>query len=140
MGIRNAKARARALGAGLADLAAAELATLRADLRASMRHAGTGGILVLVGAVLLLGAIAAVALSGFEALTLVLPRWAAALAIAGGLALVGLIVLLIGRSRLRRVENPVRTLQRRAEDHRDWWRARLGIDTTPTPPADETDR
>lgn len=96
MGMRSVKARARALGAGLADLAAAELATLRADLRGSMRHAGTGGILVLVGAVLLLGAIAALALSGFEALTLVLPRWAAALAIAGGLALVGSIE--IGRA------------------------------------------
>lgn len=140
MGMRSVKARARALGAGLADLAAAELAALRADLRASRRHAGTGGVLVLLGAALLLVAIAALALSGFEALTLVLPRWAAALAIAGGLALVGSIVLLIGRSRLRRVENPVRTLQRHAEDHRNWWRARLGIDTTPTPPADETDR
>lgn len=140
MGMRSVKARARALGAGLADLAAAELAALRADLRASVRHAGSGGVLVLVGAALLLVAIAALALSGFEALTLVLPRWAAALAIAGGLALVGSIVLLIGRSRLRRVENPVRTLQRHAEDHRDWWRARLGIDTTSTPPADETDR
>lgn len=140
MGIRSARARARALGAGLADLVAAEIAALRADLRASARRAGTGGVLVLVGALLLLGAVAALALAGFEALVLVLPRWAAALAIAGGLALVGLIVLIVGRGQLRRVESPVSTLQRRVENHRGWWRARLGGEASSTPPADETER
>lgn len=140
MGFRRAKARVQALGAGLADLAAAELAALQTELRASMRHAGTGGVLVLLATVLLSIAIAAFALAGFEALTLMLPRWAAALAIAGGLTLVGLIVLFIGHRILRRVESPVRTLRRHAEDHRDWWRARIGIDNDPQLGDDELDR
>lgn len=109
-------------------------------MRASAQRAGTGGILILVGVALLMGAVAALAVAGFESLTLVLPRWAAAFVIAGGLAIVGLIVLLVGRRELRRVESPVRTLQRRAEEHRDWWRARLAGDTVSLPPEDEKDR
>ncbi|MGH9379190.1 MAG: phage holin family protein [Thermoanaerobaculia bacterium] len=140
MGIRSVKRRARALGSGLADLAAAELAALRSDLRASVRRAGLGGILVVVGSGLLLCAVAALALAGFEGLTLVLPRWAAALAIACGLAVVGLIVLTVSRAQLRRVEGPVRTLQRHVEDHRDWWRERLGEGAPRGDPGDEGDR
>jgi hypothetical protein len=125
MGIQNMRARARALGASLAELAAAEVAALRGDLRASVRHAGLGSVLTLVGALLLAGAGAALALAGFEALVLLLPRWAAALVIAGSLVLLGLILLAVGRVQLRQVESPVRTVQRRVEDHLRWWQRRL---------------
>lgn len=121
MGPRAWKRRIVALGSSLNELLRAELAALWTDLVASARRVGGASILMVVGGVLCLLALTALALTLFEVLALVLPRWAAAASITGILALIGGILIAMGRSRIRRTESPTETLRRHLQDHQDWW-------------------
>ena len=119
MGPRRWKRRVLNLGSSLSELWRAELAALQADLMGSVRRVGGASILLLVGGILLLWALGALALTAFEGLATVLPRWAAAALLAAGLALIGAILLALGR--IRRTENPGDTVRRHLEEHREWW-------------------
>lgn len=121
MGPRAWKRRVVALGSSLNELLRAELAAMWGDLVASARRVGGASILMVVGGVLCLLALTALALTLFEALALVLPRWAAAASITGILALVGGVLIAMGRSRIRKTESPAETVRRHFKDHRDWW-------------------
>lgn len=55
----------------------------------------------------------------------VLPVWAAALAVAGGLLVLALILSRVVRVRARRLESPVGTVRRRVGSHLDFWRGLL---------------
>lgn len=121
MGLRRWKRRVLNLGNSLSELWRAELAALQADLVASARRLGGASILLLVGGILLLCALGALALTTFEALATVLPRWAAAAILTGALALVGAILLAVGRARIRGTEKPADTVRRHVEEHREWW-------------------
>ena len=121
MAFRRLRNRARDIGGSLTRLGMAEVAALRADLRQSARQAGIGGVLTVAGVAAVLGAGAALAVAGFEALVLVLPRWGAALAVAGTLLVCGAVLLLVGMRYWRRFESPLHTVQRRFEDHLQWW-------------------
>lgn len=121
MGPRAWKRRIVALGSSLNELLRAEFAALWADLVASARRVGGASILMVVGGVLCLLALTALALTLFEVLALVLPRWAAAASITGILALAGGILIAMGRSRIRRTESPADTVRRHLKEHQDWW-------------------
>ncbi len=58
-------------------------------------------------------------------LATVLPAWAAALAVAGGLLALALVLLLAVRARFRRLESPVGTVKRRVGSHLAFWRGVL---------------
>lgn len=55
----------------------------------------------------------------------VLPVWAAALAVAGGLLVLALILSRVVRVRARRLESPAGTVRRRVGSHLDFWRGLL---------------
>ena len=58
----------------------------------------------------------------------VLPVWAAALAVAGGLLVLALILIRVVRARAGRLESPVGTVRRRVGSHLDFWRDVLESD------------
>lgn len=126
IGRRRVRERAREIGASVSELFAAELGALKADVRISFERLQTGGILVVAAAGALLIAAGALVLAAFEALSLILPRWAAALVVAAGMLVVGLVLYASGRRSLRRFESPARTARRHVEDHLEWLNDRLG--------------
>jgi hypothetical protein len=121
MGPRRWKRRVLNLGSSLSELWRAEVAALQEDLVASARRVGGASILLLVGGILLLWALGALTLTAFEALAIVLPRWAAGTILTAVLGLVGAILLIAGRGRIRKTETPTQTVRRHVEEHREWW-------------------
>lgn len=97
----------------------AEIALARAELaQKAGRAAGGAGLAAAGGAILFLGAIFLLA-AAMLALMPVMEPWQAALTVGGVTALVGLIVLLMGRARLRAGSlQPERTLNSLRENKR----------------------
>jgi putative superfamily III holin-X len=86
----------------LADLVRNEIELLKQEITAKIKHAGIGlGLLAGAGAFAFftIGVLTAAAILG---LAEVIPAWAAALIIGGGLLLITLILLLIGVGQLKR--------------------------------------
>ena len=112
--------RFRALGAALVELVRAELAAILEELQRSARELQRGAVLLAVAAFFGFWTIGALAFAAVEAAALWLPRWGAALAVAGLFALVVLVLLLVARAHLRKVESPARVVGRRLEGHGAW--------------------
>lgn len=102
------------------DLLSAELGALGEELRGSARELRRGTVLLVVAAFFGFWTVGALAYALIELIAFWLPRWGAVLAGTGIFALLTLIFLLLGRSRLRRLESPVRTVVRRVESHNAW--------------------
>lgn len=112
----------KTLARALAELLQAEVAALGDDLLRSARELRTGVVLLVVGAFFGFWTIGALAYAAIEVLSFWLPRWGAVLACLGGFALLTLVFVLLGRSRLRRLETPAQTVTRRIESHSAWLR------------------
>lgn len=85
----------------LAELVRAELEALKQELTRAAVRAGIG-VGLLAGALLLVAlALVALVVAAIAALSLVLPVWAAALIVAGGLILIAALLGLLGVLRLR---------------------------------------
>jgi len=115
----------RVLGKAVTELVSAELAALRDDFGRSGRHAGIA--LALFGAA---GFVAFWALGTFVLFLIALaarwmPVWGAALTVSGALVLVLALLSWLGLRRLRSLEPPAATVQRRWEDHQRWWNERV---------------
>jgi Putative Actinobacterial Holin-X, holin superfamily III len=111
----------RSLGEALLEVWRAELATLQDDLSRSGRHLGVA--LGLFGAAVLVlfwtfGLLLFVLIS---LLHVWLPWWGAALVVLALFLIAIAVLALLGRKRLRQVENPVETVRRRMDSHLDWW-------------------
>ena len=111
----------RSLGEALLEVWRAELATLQDDLSRSGRHLGVA--LGLFGAAVLVlfwtfGLLLFVLVS---LLHIWLPWWGAALVVLALFLIAIAVLALLGRRRLRQVENPVETVRRRVDSHLDWW-------------------
>lgn len=111
----------RSLGESLVEVWRAEVATLQGDLERSGRHLGLA--LAFFGAAAVLG-FWIVGLLLFVLVTILhiwLPWWGAA-----GIVLILFVIAagvlgVLGRRRLRQVENPMSTVRRRVDNHLDWW-------------------
>lgn len=110
----------RAVGKALLELAAAEIEALVGDLKASGRALAGVLLLFVVAAFFGFWTLGLLFYAAVEALTLWLPRWGAALAVAGAGLLGVAIVAGIGWLRLRRLESPAETVRRRVRDHVGW--------------------
>ena len=109
----------RSLGEALLEVWRAELATLQDDLSRSGRHLGVA--LGLFGAAVLVlfwtfGLLLFVLIS---LLHVWLPWWGAALVVLALFLIAIAVLALLGRKRLRQVENPVETVRRRMDSHLD---------------------
>ena len=115
----------RSLGQTALGLVRSELAAVRDDLGESKDRLVKVVVILLVAAFILFWAVGALVFAAVEVLAFWWPRWGAALGVFGILALLVLILAFWGRSRLRRLESPVQTVQRRIGDHLDWWNDRV---------------
>ena len=112
----------RSVGEAALELLRSELAAVGEDLSASGRGLMVAAGLFLGAAFLVFWALGLLAYVGLEILALWLPRWASGLILLGLLVLVILILVALGRARIRRLETPASTVRRRLDDHRQWWR------------------
>ena len=117
------------LGSSLARSAAAlfeaEVEHLRFDL---VRNWARFLRLVLLAALVfsvVFWALGALIFAAGAGLANVLPVWAAALAVAGGLLVAAFILFWIIRARARRLESPLGTVRRRVGSHLAFWRGVL---------------
>ena len=85
----------------LGDLLRAEIDSLREEFARSARRAGLGIGLIVAAVAVLLIAVVALVVGAIAALALVLPFWAAALIVAGGLIVVAALLAGLGALRLR---------------------------------------
>ncbi|MDX1630704.1 MAG: phage holin family protein [Thermoanaerobaculia bacterium] len=114
-----------ALGRAFGRVLGAELGALRDDFLRDGKHLGWG-----VGFVVAAGALGAWSLGVLTALAIAvlaiwLPLWGAILVVLGVLLAVIAVLLLLARSRFRRLESPAVRIQDRWEDHRRWWDERI---------------
>ena len=117
--------RARALGEALLGVLQAEVEALRADYRRAAARF-TGAMVILgFAAGFAFWAVGALALLGFEALALWLPRWGAAAILGGVFAALAGGLGWWGARRLRSIEPPLATASRHLEEHLRWWQERV---------------
>lgn len=113
------------LGRAFGRVVGAELGALRDDFVRDGKTLGWG-----VGFALAAGVLAAWSLGVLTALAIAvlaiwLPIWGAILVVLGVLLAVVAVLLLLARSRFRRLESPAVRVQSRWEDHRRWWDDRI---------------
>ena len=113
---------ARSIGAALLEVLAAEAGELGRDLAQSGRALRGGLILFGLAAGLAFWTIGLGLWVAVELLTLSLPAYGAALVVFGAGLLSCLILVWLGRRRLRRAEMPIQVVKRRGREHADWWR------------------
>ena len=113
---------ARAVGGALLEVWRAEADALGRDFKRSGRE--LRGVLVLSAVAAGVGfwTVGLGLWAGVEALSEHLPRWGAVAAVLGAGLLATLLLLLIARRRLRRVEPPLRLVKRHGREHVEWWR------------------
>jgi len=134
----------RSLGEALLEVLRAELAALQEDFGRSGRHFGVA--LALFGGAAALGfwIIGLVIFVLVTLLNLWLPLWGAALIVLGIFVLTAAILAALGLRRFRKVENPITNVQRRVDDHLEWWQRLLAqpepLDVSPAPPSEPLGR
>jgi len=101
------------------ELVRAELDALKAELKRAAIRAGLGAGLFAVAAIILLLMLVVLVIAGIAGLALVVPTWAAALIVAGGLLLIAAALGLAGVLALRGAKPDTRrTIDSVAEDLR----------------------
>jgi Putative Actinobacterial Holin-X, holin superfamily III len=96
----------------LSEIVRAELALAKAELREDVKNgAMAGGMFGAAGYLGLLASITAVITVGYALTETGLPAWAAFLIVTVGLLLIAGLLVLIGRSRIRRVGPPERAIR-----------------------------
>ncbi|WP_158867556.1 phage holin family protein [Leifsonia sp. AG29] len=119
------RARARSLGQLVSDLprlvaelAKAELAHLKQEFAEKAKYAGIGIGLFAAAAFLLFFAFGVLIAAAVLGLAIVLPAWAAALIVFGVLVVIAVVLALVGRSSLKRVDGvaPSKTIDSIKED------------------------
>jgi hypothetical protein len=120
------------LGSAFVDVLRAEWATLTADLGASGRLLVRGVVLLCLAAGLVAWSVGLLSLALIAFLERYLEPWAAAAVVGAGLLLIALVIFVVARSVLRRVEPPDLVVRRRVQSHLDWLGSQLdGADATP---------
>ncbi|MDE2922669.1 MAG: phage holin family protein [Acidobacteriota bacterium] len=117
------------LGGSLARSAAALLEAEVEQLRFDLARNWARFLRLVLLAAFVFGAVfwalGALLFAAGAGLASVLPVWAAALAVAGGLLVVAFILIRVLQARARRLESPVGTVRRRVGSHLAFWRGVL---------------
>jgi hypothetical protein len=129
----------RALGEAFVALLRAEAEALAQDFAHAGKALARALLLGAVAGAFAFWAIGLLVYLGVELLALVLPRWGAVAIVLGAFLLVTGGLAAWARARLRGVETPLATWQRRRADTDRWWRERFGDDDEPPPPEIEED-
>lgn len=111
----------RSLGDSLLEVAGAEAAALKGDLRSSGQQLSVAVAVGVSAAFFLFWWVGASGFVLFQVLAIWLPRWGAALIVATLFLVLALALALEARRRFRAIELPVDTVRRRIDDHVAWW-------------------
>lgn len=113
----------RALGEAFSALLMSEASALKSDL-AETRDALVKAVLTaIVAAFVLFWAVGAITVVIYEALSLAVDRWLAALIVLMLLLAIAAVLTNVAKRGFQRLESPVATVQRRLDDHVNWWKA-----------------
>jgi hypothetical protein len=108
------------------EIIRSEVRLARAEVRQDLMQIGKGSSLLVVGALLTLYALGFILLSIVSALELRLAPWLSALIVGIGVGIVGLIFLLVGRTRLKQASlKPDKTIQS-LQENVTWMKKRTG--------------
>lgn len=111
----------RSLGDSLLEVWRAELATLQDDLTRSGRNLGVALGIFGAAAILLFWIVGLLLFVLVSLLHVWMPWWAASLIVLALFVITAAILARFGLKYMRRVENPLETVRRRADSHFDWW-------------------
>lgn len=111
----------RSLGEAFAVLVSSEVEALKQELSESRRRLVAALIIGTLALFTVFWSIGAAMMLGFEALATVVDRWMAALAVFLALIAVAGVLGAVARARLKSLESPMTTAQRRWSEHLDWW-------------------
>jgi hypothetical protein len=125
----------RSLGASLLEVLRAELAALQADLQRSGHFLWVGLAFLGAAAGVLFWTFGLLLFTIVTVLAIWLPLWGAALITVALFAAAAGVLVALGVSRLRRLENPATDVKRRLADHLDWWQNTLLAEPRLPPPA-----
>jgi cytochrome c biogenesis protein CcdA len=114
--------RIRSLAAALAGVVSAELQALVADLASSGRSLLRSILLFALGFAFAFWTLGLLVYFLIELLALVLPRWGAVGIVFALFLAVAVALLFASRARLRAIESPARTIDRRLQGHLAWWK------------------
>jgi len=115
----------RSLGESLLEVVRAELQTLQEDLTRSGRHFGVALGFLGVALILLFWLLGLLITLFIALLCIWLQFWAATLIVLLLFAIGTGLMAWRGWQQLQKVENPVETFRRHADDHLDWWQNNL---------------
>jgi len=108
----------------LQHIVRAEVRLAKIELREEVGKAKTGAIFLAIGGVAMTLAVSLLLLSAVFALATIWPAWAAALAVAGGVALIGGLLAATGISRMRDVTLPPQRTVETVRENIQWAKTR----------------
>jgi hypothetical protein len=115
----------RELGSAAGAVVRAEIAALASDLGASGRALVSALLIAAVGGAFAFWALGLFVDFAIELLAIRLPRWGAVGVVLGCFVLVAAVLLAWSWSKLRSIETPDRTVQRRLAESQHWWNDRI---------------
>lgn len=114
------------IGRAFIDVLKAEWQALTADFGASGRLLARGLLILAVALVLIVWVVILLSLALAAYLETFVERWQAILIVAGGMLVIGVLLLLWGKSVVGRVRKPSEMVQTRLADHRAWLDSQIG--------------
>jgi cytochrome c biogenesis protein CcdA len=121
--------RIRGLGSALAGVLSAEISALVADLAASGRGLLRSLLLFALGFAFAFWTLGLLIYFLVELLALKLARWGAVGIVFALFLAIAVALILASRSRLRSIESPARTVDRRIKGHLAWWQTTVAAQT-----------
>jgi uncharacterized membrane protein YqjE len=122
----------RSIGAVLSDIVGdlqqiirAEIRLAKAEIRDEVGKAKRGAFLLLTGGVMLVAALGVLLLSAVYGLATVWPPWAAALAVGGVTAMVGVALAYSGKKQISLVELPPQKTTESVRENLQWAKSRV---------------
>jgi len=117
--------RVRGMGSALLGVVSAEFSALIGDLAGSGRSLTRALLLFGLGFAFAFWTLGLLVYFAIELLALKMARWGAVGAVFGVFLLVAVALIAAALARLRRIESPAATVDRRIQSHLAWWQERI---------------
>ena len=109
----------------LQEIVRGEVRLAKAELREEMSKAKRGIVLLVAGGLVLMAALGCLLLAAIYGLATVWPAWAAALAVGGGVGLIGALLALSGKKQVGSVELPPQKTVASVRENLQWAKSRM---------------
>jgi uncharacterized membrane protein YqjE len=102
-----------------------EVRLAKAELREELAKAKRGVVLLVAGGLVLVAALGCALLAGIYGLATIWPAWGAALAVGGATAVLGAVLVLVGKKHLSAVELPPQKTAASVRENLQWAKSRM---------------